>query len=307
MTVEYLKNENIDKRKWDFCIDNAANGLIYGKSFFLDSMCVNWDGVVVGDYEAVMPLTWKKKWGIPYLYQPAFLQQGGIFFKTELSEDTIYLLFSKAFKHFKFAEIAGNFLKFPISPLLKIEIKNRNNFILDLNHDYAILYDKYTFSCKRNLKKIEKLELNYLCSDDFLGTIELYKKLYQSRLPNLLNTDYENIKKVFKELSQNNNLITRQVYNKNNELLCAVILLKHGKRIYNIMNAIPLPGKHLKANYFLFDRIFHEFCGQSLIFDFEGSDIAGIADFYLRFNPKNEPYSFLKYNNLNPIFKLLKP
>ncbi len=38
-----------------------------------------WDALVLDDYQAVMPLTWRSKFGIRYLYQPAFTQQTGIF------------------------------------------------------------------------------------------------------------------------------------------------------------------------------------------------------------------------------------
>jgi hypothetical protein len=39
----------------------------------------SWDALIWGDYEFVMPLTPKRKWGITYLYQPTFCQQLGIF------------------------------------------------------------------------------------------------------------------------------------------------------------------------------------------------------------------------------------
>ena len=31
-----------------------------------------WDALVLDDYAAVMPLTWRRKYGTRYLYQPAF-------------------------------------------------------------------------------------------------------------------------------------------------------------------------------------------------------------------------------------------
>jgi len=43
-----------------------------------------------------------------------------------------------------------------------------------------------------------------------------------------------------------------------------------------------------------------------LIFDFEGSDIKGIADFYKKFGTINQPYPFIKWNNLPAIVKFLK-
>ena len=88
MSIQYLQRHQVDTTKWDHCMDNSSNGLIYGYSFYLDHMSKNWDALVMGDYEAVMPLTWNKKYGIHYLYQPFFAAQLGIF-GTGLSPITI--------------------------------------------------------------------------------------------------------------------------------------------------------------------------------------------------------------------------
>ena len=47
--IQYLSHEQIDKAKWDQCIDNASNGLIYAYSFYLDTMADNWDALVLND------------------------------------------------------------------------------------------------------------------------------------------------------------------------------------------------------------------------------------------------------------------
>ena len=306
MIVKYIEHKNIDKEKWDSCINNSVNGLIYAKSFFLDNMAENWDGVIVGDYEAIMPITWKNKWGIRYLYQPAFLQQGGIFFKTAVSEANIQQVFNTIITKFKFAEITGNYLNAPLQHIPYLKINARNNFTINLNQDYSNVFDSYTFSCKKSLKRVKKFALLYKHSDNFSEIIELYKNLYGPRLPYVLGKDYDHFKKLCKEISGKQNVITRQVYNTRGELLCAVILLNDAGRLYNIISCVTAAGKQAEANYFLYDNIFQEFSGQSLIFDFEGSDIPGIANFYLKFSPENHPYPFIKFNNLNPILKLFK-
>ena len=95
MEISYLTYQQINKKKWDACIDTASNGLIYAYSFYLDAMARNWDGLVLStgphlenDYEAVMPLTWNKKYGISYLYQPPFTACLGIF-GDQISAETV--------------------------------------------------------------------------------------------------------------------------------------------------------------------------------------------------------------------------
>ena len=55
--IQYFIHPQIDKSKWDDCMDRADNGLIYAYSFYLDQMAKHWDALVFNDYEAVMPLT----------------------------------------------------------------------------------------------------------------------------------------------------------------------------------------------------------------------------------------------------------
>src|SRR3990172_7490113 len=84
--ITYLKHSEIDKPKWDKCIQNSSNGLIYAYSWYLDFVSPNWQALVRGDYEYVMPLTCKKKYGINYLHQPFFAQQLGVFSSAVLSD-----------------------------------------------------------------------------------------------------------------------------------------------------------------------------------------------------------------------------
>ena len=59
--IHYVKRQEVNATKWDRCIDQASNGLIYAYSFYLDTMTDSWDALVLNDYEALMPLPWKKK------------------------------------------------------------------------------------------------------------------------------------------------------------------------------------------------------------------------------------------------------
>src|SRR5687768_1600053 len=84
--ILYVSRDALDVKKWNACIDRAANGLVYGYSFYLDHMALQWDALVLNDYEAVMPLTYNKKYGISYLYQPFLTAQLGVFGKTVNAE-----------------------------------------------------------------------------------------------------------------------------------------------------------------------------------------------------------------------------
>ncbi len=83
--IRYLKRQDLDLNAWDECIRLSPAGLLYARSFFLDAITDGqWDALVMGDYEAVMPLTWNKKYGFTYLYQPNFVPVLGVFAKKTL-------------------------------------------------------------------------------------------------------------------------------------------------------------------------------------------------------------------------------
>jgi Acetyltransferase (GNAT) domain len=303
--VEYLLHHQIDKKKWDECINQSVNRLIYAKSFYLDAMAVNWDAVVLNDYEAVMPLTWKKKWGIAYLYQPAFIQQGGIFFTQQLSAAVIKTIIERAFTKFKFAEITFNYLN-DLTVLKGLQISSRNNYVLSLTKSYAEISTQYHSSIKKDLKISSRFKLQYSTTEDYINIINLYQKLYTARLPFFSNTDFSNFSVVCQKLWTENNLVVRKSTDLNGEILAAALLLKDGNRLYNIISCITPAGKNQGANHFLYDKIIQEFCNTDYELDFEGSDVKGIKDFYRRFMAVNQSYPFCKINRLNPFIKLFK-
>ena len=131
LKISYLQQVNIDKQKWDRCIETATNGLIYAFSFYLDAMSENWDALIMNDYEAVMPLTWNKKYGIYYLRLPAFTQQSGIFGNLLFTENVTEMFLNKALEQFPFAEINLNFGNEHKNPVVK-----KCNLILPLHNSF---------------------------------------------------------------------------------------------------------------------------------------------------------------------------
>ena len=77
--LRYLKHDELDFSSWDRRISSADNSRVYALSWYLDRTAADWDALVWGDYEYVLPVTLKSKFGIKYLYQPLFCQQLGIF------------------------------------------------------------------------------------------------------------------------------------------------------------------------------------------------------------------------------------
>jgi len=306
LNIQYLSYQEIDFTKWDFCIARSANKLIYVESKYLNQIASNWDAIVLNDYDAVMPLIWRKKMGIRYVYQPAFLQQAGIYSPYHLTEEITEAFISLASTHFKFAEFSLNYSNNPSAENSFYQKKINNNFLIHLDKKYEeIVTSKYL---KERIDRASKFNLKYLVSSDVTKCIKTYKKLYGERLSTLSKNDYKNFEQLCVDLQKENRVIIREVYNKeSNELLATALFLKDENRIYNLASSIFPNGRTCLANYFLFDSLIREFSNQPLIIDLEGSDLPGVDFFYKKLATENQPYYTIKWNNLPKIIKLIKP
>ena len=297
MHISYLKHADIDKGKWDKCIADSANGLIYAYSYYLDIMSKNWDAVILNDYQAVMPLTWNKKFGISYLRQPAFTQQLGIFGNIVFDEEITDLFISKALQIFPFAEINLNYAN---------EYKNNAtkkwNLILPLKRSFDEIEKDFR---KDFVKKIKKNNLNYESSGEIEKVIQLFKENYGYRL-RIPQNAYQQWFSLCKHLHSRGEILVRKVSSAKGELISMALLLKDERRIYYVMSATLPAGRKQQANYFLLYQVIKEFAEQDLIFDFEGSEISSIKSFFLKFGPVEQPYPFVKINNLSFAKKWIK-
>jgi hypothetical protein len=298
--IRLLERNEIDTAQWDQCILQSANGLIYARALYLDAMAMNWSALVWRNYEAVMPLTWNRKFGFTYLYQPAFTAQLGLFFKNTADQNLVDIFIGQAKAHFRFCEIHLNFANdVP-------EARLRANYVLDLEKPYTVIRNGYKKRLLENLEEAGTHQLHYLPYSDFPAAIQLFKKQYGARMPQVRVRDYRRFEKLCLNLQQPGLIFARQVRDASGELLNASIFFKDDHRIYNIMSVTLPAGREKRAHFHLLDQLIAEFANSPLVLDLEGSEIPGIAEFYRKFGTRNEPYPFLKYNHLPFPFRLLK-
>lgn len=299
--IQHVKHSKIDKEKWDNCINLSPNGLIYATSFYLDSMC-KWNALVLDDYDAVLPIPFRTKWGFTYVYQPAFIQQLGIFSPANISAETTTTFIKELMAYYKFAETTLNYYN-PIELNTAFKSELRTNFVKSLSQK-EIAFEHSDKYLAQRFRKAASNNLKYQATQDYAHLIHLYKEIYGKKI-DFSDEDYHNFLNVCNQLNTSNDVFIR-VCKIKDELLAGVIMLKFKNRIYNMVSCLTNNGKKLKANYFLYGSIIEEFSGQDYIFDFEGSDNPGIAYFYEKMADENQPYPFVKFNNLPAVIKLLK-
>ncbi len=291
MPISYIKHADIDKKKWDKCIADSPNELIYAYSYYLDIMSKNWDALILNDYEAVMPLTWNKKFGISYLRQPAFTQQLGIFGNMIFDEKITELFISKALEIFPFAEINLNYAN---------EYQNgktkKSNLILHLNRSFDEIEKGFRKDFVNKIKNHNSLI--YQSSAEIEKAIQIFKENYDDKI-RISSNAYQDWLELCILLKTKEQLLVRKVNSVDGELLSIALLLKDERRIYYVMSSTLPAGRKQQSNYFLLYHIIKEFAGKDLIFDFEGSEIPSIKSFFSKFGTVEQPYPFVKINNLS--------
>ena len=287
--LKYLKHEEIDLAKWDACIEQAPNGLVYAYSVYLNHMARHWDALVLNDYEAVMPLTWNKKLGISYLYQPPFVACGGVFGKN-FNVDEFIKAIPKKFRLIEINLNAGNSVH---------SAQLRNNFVLPLAKSYEEIYSNYRDNVKRNIKKAAGCAVKTGIDIDQIIT------LAKEQLSTVVNIDDDDMHR-FKKLSENLQSKTYGVFSPSGELLASCVYFFSHNRAYYILVGNHPNGKTLGASHYLIDRFIADHAGSNLLLDFEGSDIRNLAFFYSSFGATAEVYPALRINRLPWYAKLFK-
>ena len=301
MPIQYITYRQIDKQKWDACINNAGNGLIYAFSFYLDTMAKHWDALVLNDYEAVMPLTWNKKYSVYYLYQPPFTAHLGVF-GNDVSAELINKFLQAVPKKFSYWDISFNYANY--FELSDFHLHERMNYVLALNNSYEEIHSRYRENIQRNIKKCEQLNC-VIKKDILIDDVISLSMLQAASFAPLTDSDFERIKKLYLLLQSQQNAVTYGVYNRE-RLMASAAFFFWGTRAYYILVGNHPDGKTIGASHALINAFIKDNAGKDILLDFEGSDIHSLAFFYSSFGATEEKYSAIRLNRLPWYMKWLK-
>jgi Acetyltransferase (GNAT) domain len=302
LDIRYITQKEINRQQWDECISRAANGLIYAHTCYLDAMCQHWDALVLNDYEAVMPLTFNKKYGIFYLYQPPFTASLGVF-GNAITAAMVQHFLNAIPKKFRYIDISLNHGN--LFTTEGFNLFERSNFTLQLSSPYEAVYGNYRDNIRRNIKKCAQQGCTVKKDFDVAEVIAI-ASIQAGSFTKLTNIDFNNFSKLYQQLHQQQKAITYGICTAKGELMAScVFFFSHGRAYYILVGNHP-NGKTMGASHTLIDAFIKDHAGTHLLLDFEGSDIRNLAFFYSSFGAKEEKYPGLKMNRLPALLKWLK-
>lgn len=300
MNIKYLKHEQIDFTKWDHCVNNSLCSLPYALSFYLDETCNHqWNALILDDYKAVMPLPIRKKYAVQYIYQPYFSQQLGIYSSIEISETISNLFLQSIPSEFKYIDLYLNYKQ-------DIDAKKRCNLILDITSNYETIASKFSDNLKRNISKSNKQKFELVHEQDGTTFLAFAKNIMLDEAAKIYSTEiYALLEKLVKMLL-NKELGQIYLVKKDTEIYSAVLLLKYRNRIINLVPLTSIKGKELNSSHFMYAQLIERFASTQNVFDFEGSEVKGVKNFYLQFGSEEQNYSHYKLNRLPKLLQFLK-
>ncbi len=293
--LHYIKNANINRTAYDNCLQKASNYRPYALSWCLDALCeTQWDLLVYGDYEAVLPLPYNRKWlGIKRIIQPLHIQQLGLFYDENNPVITkgVIISFFKALKtRFWFVYLHFSFDTTIFHSKNDFKQLIRPNYALNLQNSYQNIAQGYNAGMRYSMRKVAKQPFEIRENIDFSAWERLFLQYQAPKFAHFPKGFIEQAKKLIETAISLKKGSLYGVYLPSGELLAAAFYLLDERRITYLFSAASDEGRRLRAMHFLMDKQIQGYCGHAEVLDFEGSSIASIAEFYESFGGKNEPY-----------------
>jgi hypothetical protein len=300
---QYLQRKQIDTAKWDQCITHAHNGLLYAHSFYLDHMAGDWDALVLGDYEAVMPLTWRKKYGIYYLYQPFVTAMLGVFSVKPVDAALMETFISSIPPRFKLIDIDLNMGNNCLNGRF---VTPRKNYVLPLSASYDAIQQNYNRHARRKLKKAVEAGLQIAEGVAVEAIVNLSYNMMAGR-DKVSMADYERFITLFKNIQPHVEACnTIAALDASGAIVSSDINIVHNKRIYSLLAGNAPGSNECGGFYFVLDNLIKKYAGSGYLLDFEGSDIPGIAFLFECLGGQLTWYPRLAINKLPPMLRWIK-
>ena len=300
MEITYLQRNEINTQQWDACVGSNINtASLSGMSWYLDSCCKQWDAIIINNYQSVIPLPYRKKFGIRYVYPPFFAPRLGVMGK-EITASTWDDVLTCIGKKFKWTDM----ILPPQTPIHTDNypcFKNRT-YVLDLRHPYDLLCQRYSSNHRRNCKKAMENQLTFVENADIDTIISLFvDNMGKTKEVGYAKKDYNELKNLIAFLQTKDAVEVLGVADKNGKL-CAGAFFTHQFGKYNFLfSGREKTNKEDRSMFFLIDNFINNHANNAYDLNFNGSNNDLIARFYAGFGAE-ESYSCQLYlNNLNSV------
>jgi hypothetical protein len=293
--IQHLRHSEIDKDTWDTLHISCADRIWYMQSWVLDRCCPEWECLIDKDRGAIMPLLWRRKFGIDYLYQPYAVQQQGVFAK-EPSDALSRSFFEAVPKRFRYWDIHLNGT-ISASGLVDGTVEENTNQTLLLSGTAEELRAGYSQGHRRNLRKAGAAApdiVSDLRADEFVA---LFRRTTAARFGGIPDGGLE-LLGVLLEEGLRRGQCTILAMREEGTPIAAVCFMEWEGRSILLKSANDERGLEHQAMFHLLDHYITSKAGSGLLLDFAGSNTPSVARFNAGSGARSSVYLHLTRNRL---------
>lgn len=287
--MEFLLRKDIDTEKWNARIAADPIENIFCYAWYLDAVSKNWGAFMEGDYQTIVPIPFSSKLSVKSLYQPPFTREIDIF-GGDFSWETLIPQLTKIFR--------------------SVHFRNRQKRIFP-DHDERVYQFidltatlSYSTNANRLIKKAED-RFNYVTSNKPKKLIELFRETAFKKIDSITDRDLIRLENLMTAALENKKGDLFEIH-QSNTMVGAGFFLQDKNRITYLKGASTEEAKKDGAMFGLINFAIENYRDGYPIFDFGGSDIENVANFYKKFGAKDHVYYNYDMDNLPLWFKTLK-
>ena len=296
MNVQVIPYKKLTEYQIDRINELTQKMTLYDQIWYLAILSeASFAAFIYGDYQTILMVPYKVKWGIRYATLPNFIQKLNFIGTTEGQS----LILDKLVDYFKFGEISfDSEIDLEFKKELFDNMRKRSNYALCLDSNYNELRKKFTKNHYRNIEKTTEVSMKLVKhSDDLIETF--IKEKISKFTPDELNKIKRCIIKLTSNLEAKDYIKVIGAF-ENNFCVASALFLEFNNRIYYLLGSSVKSNLELtnKGLFAIFDWVIQTHSNSDKTIDFEGSDIPGIARFFKGFGARLETYSSIKWNRL---------
>ena len=266
MEIRFVPREEIDKVKYNSCVHYANNGNIFGYIWYLDFVAKEWDVLVEGDYESVMPLPHREGLlGKPEIFQPALMRELGIYSIHVLSPKRVAAFLAAVPERYKKVDIVLNEqVDAPDNAGYRVErIPNQQ---LLLEPAYEELTEAYSRELLLALERAEQAEV--IPISNFKP--EKLAAFYQEYSPASGQRDrnFHTLQRIMYNVLQRGMGFASGVQSADKELLAVNFWMYSHHKVISLVPVVSPAGAQVAALEYLFNMLIRTHAGRPSILDF---------------------------------------
>ncbi len=289
--MKLVKQENIDRNRWDNLVRNDEHATIYSQSVFLDQLAENWMLLVNDDYSIGLPIPFTIRLGLKGIYTPNFIRTIDWVGLTKENELSVISEAETLLKNsFKFANL--NMLSASFS-------------LMESTRVFQQLEDKVVLNsqAKRSIKKFQKsnLKIQKVELHDVIGIISGELK---EKVKSLNSNDMNRFEALLNHYPKENLWVLGVVGE--NHVQGGLVFIQWNNTFHYVKGGTLKSAKDSGAMYAMMEFAINFAVENNFTIDFGGSNVAGVRQFNCAFGATDVSYSEWKWDNSPMWFRWLK-